>query len=207
VSVVTDGPSPGAGLEEAVFAANAAYLRQLAHAASQSSCVADEFPQSVRGQFAALDDSACHRLSAMPFTLFSLRFADAKYWFSAMGAAQRHEPRDGNSTSLARTAVFLAWHLVRSEPTLVGMTLGMTADVAALYRSLPLSDVDRLAGHTQAALLPRWPTRVAFWGALLAGTDSRYALERARFYGLQLLAAECLTDLPSRTRARSVRSK
>jgi len=207
VPVVAANPLPGRGLEEAVSAANAAYLRQLVKAAAESTPVAAEFSLSVRRRFADLDDSACQRLSVMPFTLFSLRFADTRYWRSAMEGAQRREVRDGHGTSLARTAVFLAWHLVRSEPTLAGVTLGMNADVATLFLALPLSDVDRLAVQTEAALLPRWPTREAFWTPLLAGTGSLPALEHARFYGLQLLAAECLTDLPARSRARAVHPK
>jgi hypothetical protein len=193
-------------LVEAVRAANAAFLGHLAETAPALAGRGIEFPAPIQAALSALSPAACQRLAEMPFTLFSLNFSDAAFWRLAVEDDGPRSRGDDRLAALARTAVFLAWHVVRTEPASAGVTMGMAAEVVAIYRNLPLSALDRLGVRCQSHLAPRWVARPAFWARLLAGAESRSQLELARLYGMQLLAAECLTPPQPRLGARRTRS-
>jgi hypothetical protein len=148
----------------------------------------------------ALDAVARRRVAAVPFTLFSMRFNDTSYWQNLLERPPGG-PRRSEVDGFGRTAVFLAWHLVQAGPATAGVALGMSSEVAALYQWMPLGDLDRIGTMAQAVMTPRWPTNSAFWQRLLAAARSTAAIETARFFGLQLLAAESLVDPRIRSRA------
>jgi len=186
-------------LTEVIRTANDAYLTDLARSASRASADTG-LPPTVMASLSALDGAARRRIASVPFTLFSMRFNDMSYWQAVIerpAATPRRVPSEG----FGRTAVFLAWHLVQTGPAAAGVALGMSSDVAALYQWLPLGDLDRIGGLAQTVMAPRWPTNRAFWQRLLAAARSTVAIETARFFGLQLLAAESLQDGRLRSRA------
>ncbi len=185
-------------LIEAVCAANAAFLDELASTAGCAGALGGLLPAPVMATLVGLDGSERRRAAAVPFTLFSLRFADAPYWRSLIDAPPTLSRRALQGEGVARTAIFLAWHLVQARPATAGLAMGMSVEVSALCRALPLSQLERLGSPCSAVLAPRWPTHGPFWARLLAAARSRAAQERARFFGMQLLAGECLADAPAR---------
>jgi hypothetical protein len=82
----------------------------------------------------------------------------------------------------------------------------MTTEVAAQFRTLTLTDLDRLSAQCQQRLAPRWPHCAEFWKQLACGATSKAALDQARFLGLRLLAAEVLPVPNATKRARVLRS-
>lgn len=189
-----------------IRSANVGYLRALATSCVAPQGLAAELPPAFRARIGSLDAVACTQVAAVPFTLYSLKFGDADYWRAAIHGRLERNVDDPCRVSLARTAVFLAWHLVRSGSCAAGVALGMSAEVADLYRSVPLSQLDGLSECCPAVLVPRWPTRDDFWTNLAAGAVCQDALERARFHGLRLLAAESLAAVPTIKSPRRVRS-
>ena len=141
------------------------------------------------------------RISALPFTLFSLRFSDAAFWRGLIEQSTEPPRRGGVDESFCRTAVFLAWHLAHVGPNTAGMALGMSSDVVALYQWVSLSDLDRLAALAQSAIAPRWPAHSGFWRRLLDAAQYPPSIDAARYFGLHLLAGECLPRDESRLRA------
>jgi hypothetical protein len=188
-----------AALADVICTANDAYLSDLARSASRSQADTG-LPCNVVASLSALDGAARRRIAAVPFTLFSMKFNDTCYWQSVI-ERRAGAPRRSTSEGFGRTAVFLAWHLVQTGHATAGVALGMSSEVAALYQWLPLGDLDRIGGLAQTVVAPRWPTNRAFWQRLLAAARSTVAIDTARFFGLQLLAAETLQDGHLRSRA------
>jgi len=85
-----------------------------------------------------------------------------------------------------------AWHLARSQSAAARLLLGMPASSAALIGHYTLRQIKTLAETHLEWLRPRWPARVQVWRELLLAAVSGdvAALERARLWGLTLLAAE-----------------
>ena len=141
---------------------------------------------------AGLDAGARRGAAACPYTLFNLRFDDLGFWQGIV--ANRTRAGSGSisdEATFARTAVFLAWHLVRSNPLQASLVLGMGRPVQAVWRSLPLSALDAAATAALPHLQARWADKAAFWSKLLGTTAGPAArADAARLLGLQLLAAD-----------------
>jgi hypothetical protein len=180
-----------ADVSASISAANAVFLRELStpqgvHGLPASTAL------PIRAALVQIDDAARHRLSALPFTLYSLGFSDAAYWSRVIAGRDEERALSRACQAMARTGVFLAWHLVRAGPAAASLALGMTAEVAAQFRALTLTDLDRLSSQCQLRLAPRWPNCPEFWKQLACGATNKSALDQARFLGLRLLAAEVL---------------
>src|SRR5215472_6213056 len=81
---------------------------------------------------------------------------------------------------------------LRSQSAAARVLLGMPASSAALIGHYTLRQIQTLAETHLEWLRPRWPARVQVWRELLLAAVSGEvaALERARLWGLTLLAAE-----------------
>jgi hypothetical protein len=142
-----------------------------------------------------LDPFARRAVAGLPYTLFNLRFEDAAFWRDVVREVGR--PGSGSlsdEATFARTAVFLAWHLVQGNDMAPAMVLGMTPAVVDAWRGLPLSALDHAATRALPRLEGRWGDNARFWPKLVAAAraDSALGTLAVRELGLQLLAAQGL---------------
>ena len=183
--------------------------------------------QQLAELWSAIDAAARRRAAACPYLLLDAGFADPLRWRSP-GAL----PQVGDAgvqryacyftvpaaAEVARLVFIYAWHLARTQAPAARLLLGMAASSAALISRHTLPQMQMLAESHLEWLRPRWPARVQVWRELLlaaAGGDTP-ALERAKLWGLTLLAAEArlgtagptaqlalqLTGHPTKSRAR-----
>ena len=194
---VRDGPeSPYAAravLDETALASiretNLAFLVLLAGAGSESLGVNPAAVARIR----ELDAAGLAAVADCPYTLFNLRFEDADFWRGfALESAQPRQSAATERVSFVRMAVFLAWHLARSNELAASLVLGMTPDVQRAWREIPLSALERAAPGVLAHLQARWGRHPTFWIKLLstAAPAARERAEAVRLLGLQLLAAD-----------------
>jgi len=127
-----------------------------------------------------------------PYTLFNLCFQDGAFWRSVQAETRASLPMSGPAAAFGRAAVFLAWHLVRSRELAAPIVLGMTAPVVEVWRVLPVSALDHVAGAVLPHLSARWACHRSFWPALAAAADTGNVqqLNDVRLLGMQLLAAD-----------------
>jgi len=144
---------------------------------------------------ARLDPFARRVVASLPYTLFNARFEDPGFWIAVIrDAAHPGSASLSDEATFARTAVFLAWHLVHGEELTPAMVLGMGPAVASAWRRLPLSAIDFAATRALPALEARWIDHPRFW-MKLASTGrpgARPGNVALRDLGLQLLAAQGL---------------
>ena len=179
---------------ETIYEANAAYLGLVAerHARAPGG-PALGLPAGIVARVAALDAAARSRAARCRYTLFNLRFEDAPFWCSALLDGPRAAPGGrADDASLARTAVFFAWHLVQRGDLAAALALGMTPAVESAWRALPLSRLDRAVVVALPQLVARWGGHARFWPRLLeaAVRDRSDLAADVRLLGLQLLAAD-----------------
>ena len=127
-----------------------------------------------------------------PYTLFNLRFQDGAFWRSVHAETRPSLSVPPAVAGFGRAAVFLAWHLVRSRELAAPIALGMVPPVVAVWRALPLSALDHVAGIVLPYVTARWAGHERFWSALAraAGAGHQSQLTEVRLLGMQLLAAE-----------------
>ena len=127
-----------------------------------------------------------------PYTLFNLCFQDGAFWRSVQAETRASLPISGPAAAFGRAAVFLAWHLVRSRELAAPIVLGMTTPVIEVWRALPVSALDHVAGAVLPHLSARWATHRRFWPALAqaVATGNPQQLTDVRLLGMQLLAAD-----------------
>ena len=197
VTSVRDGPeSPYAAravLDEGALAAiresNRSFLTLAAGAQSESLGIDSVTAARIR----ALDDAGLAAVADCPYTLFNLRFEDADFWRGfGFEAAQPWQSVATERVSFVRMAVFLAWHLARSNELAASLVLGMTPAVQRAWRAIPLSALERAAPGVLVHLQARWGSHPTFWGKLLdtAAPAARERADAVRLLGLQLLAAD-----------------
>jgi hypothetical protein len=197
VTSVRDGPeSPytsRAVLDETALASiretNLAFLALLAGAGSEALGIDPVAAARIR----TLDAAALATIADCPYTLFNLRFEDADFWRGfGLETAQPWQSAATERVSFVRMAVFLAWHLARSNELAASLVLGMTPDVQRAWRSIPLSVLERAAPGVLPHLQARWGRHPTFWIKLLstAAPATRERADAVRLLGLQLLAAD-----------------
>jgi hypothetical protein len=147
-----------------------------------------------------LDAASRQRAAACPYLLLDAGFADPMRW--QMPPAPQVGDAGGNrytcyftvpaAAEVARLVFIYAWHLARSQAAAARLLLGMPESSAALIARYTLRQIQTLAENHLDWLRPRWPARVQVWRELLLAATSGEvaALERARLWGLTLLAAE-----------------
>lgn len=151
----------------------------------------------IAARIAALAPAAREVASRCPYSLFNLRFEDAGFWRAIVRDAGRAASPAAPAApepeaAFTRTAVFLAWHLAQSSEFAAAIVLGMTPEVQATWRALPLPNVERAARLAAPHLRARWGAHARFWPKLLDAAEhpSAQQAERMRLLGLQLLAAD-----------------
>ena len=149
----------------------------------------------------SLDSHAKQRAAACPYLLLDVGFADSSRWqwmdsrqvsttlpapYSTFFTVPRAVP-------VARQVFIYAWHLARSKSVATQILLGMPSHCSHSISACTLPQVHEIAERHHGWLRPRWPSKVKMWRDLLlaAASGEALALENARMYGLQLLAAEC----------------
>jgi len=172
-------------LLQAIHDVNASFLRH-ASAILPDDCV---------GQLAAVLElpGPVRAIAAQcPYTLFDLRFQDGAYWRSVAAETRPALPLSGSAGAFGRAAVFLAWFLVRSGGLAAPIMLGMAPAVTEIWRELPVSDLDHVAGAVLPQLTGRWADHSRFWPALARAAQAGNAqqLTDVRLLGMQLLAAD-----------------
>lgn len=178
---------------DAIREANGAFLSLLA---ARAQVAAGEAVYGLEAGCAArtmaLGDAARRLAASCPYTLFDLRFDDAPFWQGVVRASgSAGSACASDEATFARTAIFLAWHLVRSSSLQASLALGMGRPAQDAWRVLPLSALDSAATLSLPHLTARWGERVGYWSKLLVGTSEPDArLDAARRLGLQLLAAD-----------------
>jgi len=152
------------------------------------------------GAWRSLDAAARRRAASCPYLLLDAGFAERERWRCAAGDALRG---DGaafftvpGALDALRLVLTFAWHLARTQPAAARPLLGMPAMSATALGALTLRQVHGLAERHPGWLRLRWASRPQFWRELLraAGAGEARALERARLYGLTMLAAEARTE-------------
>ena len=151
-------------------------------------------------RIARLDAAGRAAAASCPYTLFNLAFEDARFWRSVVVDA--HAPTLGSiadEATLARTAVFLGWHLAQSNEVTAALALGMTPSAREAWRGLPLSALDRAAMAALPRLEARWGAHARFWPRLLDAASEPFGerVEAVRLLGLQLLAAGGMPASPA----------
>jgi len=147
---------------------------------------------------ARLDPFARRVVASLPYTLFNARFEDPGFWNAVIRDAARPGSASlSDEATFARTAVFLAWHLVHCEELTSAMVLGMGPAVADTWRRLPLSAIDSAATRALPVLRARWVDHPRFWMKLPATgrPGARPGNVALRDLGLQLLAAQGLAPV------------
>jgi hypothetical protein len=185
--------------------ANADFLALVArrHAARPGAGIFGLTAATVAG-IAALDAVGRRAAASCPYTLFNLRFEDGAFWSGvALDPSLAGSGCVSDEATLARTAVFLAWHLAQRSALTAAVVLGVTPPVLQAWRSLPLSAVDRAATVALPHLAARWGDHPLFWPKLLeAGAPAdRGRADSVRLLGLQLLAADGIRAEGARTDA------
>ena len=181
----------------AICEANLGFLALVAdgHATTPQAAVFG-LPAEVAAAVGALDVLGRRAVASCPYTLFNLRFDDGEFW----SALARDKIQDGgrhltDAATFARTAVFLAWHLVRGREQTPQLVMAMTAPVCAALSALPLSALDLAATRVLPVLEARFAEHPRFWPKLVEAAVplGRPRADSARLLGLQLLAAAGLS--------------
>jgi hypothetical protein len=144
---------------------------------------------------ASLEPIARRAAASLPYTLFNLRFEDQGFWQDIVQDAARPGAASlDDDATFARTAVFLAWHLVQGDDAAPAMVLGMAPAVVEVWRRLPLSALDLAATRALPLLEARWGAHARFWPRLSAAVrgEAPSRLVDLRDLGLRLLAAQGL---------------
>jgi hypothetical protein len=189
-----------AGALDSLSELNELCLSLLAEQAAVASGPASGLLQQLGGLWQRLDAASRHRAATCPYLLLDAGFADPLRWQMSpapqVGDAASHRYTCyftvPGAAEVARLVFIYAWHLARTQAAAARLLLGMPESSAALIGRYTLRQIQTLAECRVEWLRPRWPTRVRVWRELLLAAISGEAatLERARLWGLTLLAAE-----------------
>ena len=189
-----------AGALDSLIELNELCLSLLAEQAALRSGPPGGLLQQLGELWQRLDAAARQRAAACPYLLLDAGFADPLRW--QVPPAPQVGDTGGHrytcyftvpaAAEVARLVFIYAWHLARSQSAAARLLLGMPASSAALIGHYTLRQIKTLAETHLEWLRPRWPARVQVWRELLLAAVSGdvAALERARLWGLTLLAAE-----------------
>lgn len=163
-----------AGVLDAVSAVNEQLLEGLSESARGAS---DEFPlpQSLRLKIATLTVEELRKVARCGVYLADANLIDFACWreaaltgeSTALPAAFRAWLPVERSSSLAHSALLVAWHLTQTNPAVARVLLGMSAPGVAAYRALGISDLAHIARHHSDWVRPRWSQRLDVWSDLI----------------------------------------
>ena len=149
-----------------------------------------------------LDSSALQRVAGCNFSLFSLQWHRADEWTRL--AEHSTTNRDQAQTTVnapddamlavlnfMQCAVFFGWHLAQQDERAARFMLGMSAETAAVMRSLDLAQCRYIGQGYRKLLTPRWLHNRYFWSDLLHYGNSG---EAEHFKLIQLLGTQLMAQ-------------
>jgi hypothetical protein len=132
------------------------------------------------------------------YSLFSLRWETAARWHSVIAhrRACSGQQVSGSKRDFVLSALFFAWHLLRSSTLACSYTLDMHDEVQAAFSRFPLADLPQLASLACQWLQPRWPHHPQFWPELLRYGQQGDAtgVRNTLLFGRQLLSGAKLLE-------------
>jgi hypothetical protein len=195
----TCAPVLRADLLARIQALNADYLDLLIAEFEAGDSHAQCFPPRFGAALAQAPRSARQRIAAVPYTLFSLCFEEARFWRTVCAAqpapfAMRYACMSHRSARgvFCEIALLEAWHTARAQPRAAQVLHAMSPEVCGWLAGIPLWQVKRIASEYPGLLMPRWPNNPAFWPDLLrlSGALDAKRFAAAQLLGFQLIAAQ-----------------
>jgi hypothetical protein len=147
-----------------------------------------------------LDADARRRAASCPYLLIDAGFSDPTRWRWFEGTRVSDAPPKPyrsfftvpRAPAVAQQVFMYAWHLAQSNDVVAQILLGIPMQCTHLIGARTLPQIHALAERHPDWIRPRWPNQVKVWRALLlaAASGEALAMEKARMYGLQLIAGE-----------------
>ena len=169
----------------------------------QAARVSSRLPCPAYVELVALDPLRRREAARVPFTLYSARFLDDRYWQQVASAPtlplseykENDEPRQC-LLEFARLAFFFAWHLAIANPPAARLVMGMPPETVDVFREMSPTKVRQVAIDRAEILVPRWADRTSFWSRLLrgAGREGGNAAFDAGMIGIQMIAGEMVAS-------------
>lgn len=152
--------------------------------------------------FLEMTPELASQASQFPFLLLDLHFSESSWWnretFGERVAVKEtaHGPAHiaTRATSIARSALMLAWHTVRTERDASLVLLGLSSVSADAIGSMSLHDLEGVALLEPVGIRPRWSNSHALWVQLLSRPHAQQVDVARDFvlHALQLTAGSYL---------------
>ncbi|MFT3906770.1 MAG: hypothetical protein QM718_10740 [Steroidobacteraceae bacterium] len=183
-------------------------LRMLVTASRATDALAEPFLQPLLSLLANLDESTLASAARFPFLLVDFGFDDPHWWQAVIMDSRAQPVHDPWTVAfprepmmrLARATAMLAWHTIRTDTEASLILLGISPEVASIFRSLRLHDLDVLAERHAQDLLPRWHNQPGVWRQLISCAKST-EVEAAHEFVLHALQLAARASLPGITAA------
>jgi hypothetical protein len=133
-------------------------------------------PHPVRPRLAQLSSSDRRRAAQCGLLLADAGFSDPRRLNQALSESPRnistgpcasHWSSLEHAVALAHSTLFVTWHIVRTNPTVAGVLLGVPSQSAAAYAQIGVRDLAYIAQRNPHWIGPRWPDRLEIWTSLL----------------------------------------
>jgi hypothetical protein len=142
--------------------------------------------------------SAAHA-ARFPFLLLDLHFSEPSWWNSE-DMSRRSSVKDAckvpkaisaGATPIARSALILAWHAVRTERDASLVLLGLSSTSADALETMTLHELEGVALMEPTSIRPRWNNSPALWMQLLQRPQTSHLNVARDFvvHALQLTAS------------------
>lgn len=181
-----------------IHALNADYLELVALSTDSQNSQIRHFAPKMQAALALLAPEHRARIAATPYTLYSLRFEDSRFWRAAcscgaLSVAEKYAlSARALETVFSEAALLQAWHISLTNALAARVLYAMNDVVRGLLATTPLWRIRQIAIEHPNLLMPRWPTNPCFWPDIVAfaraGDWVRHAT--TQLLGTQLIAAE-----------------
>ena len=158
-------------------------------------------PLELSRRIASLRDADRVALSACPYALFDLRFADEAHWLNLLSSDVQWRVRDVPSQQIGaaefvQLALFYCWHIAVSRPMSAPLILGMTERTVRALGGVTVDRLPALIDTQRHHLSVRWVGCTSFWHAVTSAASHPECanLRRAQLFGLQVAAAARLSS-------------
>jgi hypothetical protein len=204
-SAVEERPSPPStllgqeALLESLRTTNLEFLSLMSQLAQASSYYSLDVLGNLSPLFRELTPESAAQASRFPFLLVDLHFTEASWWRSG-AQRQRLSVRDAcgipkdlsaAATSVAHSALILAWHAVRTERDASFVLMGLSGATADALTSMTLRELQSVALQDSTSIQPRWSNSPALWTQLLLRPHTSHMNIAREFvvHALQLTAS------------------
>jgi hypothetical protein len=168
----------------------------------QAARVSSRLPCPAYVELVSMDPFRRREAARVPFTLYSARFLDDRYWQQVASSPTlpltEYPGSDDTRQCLlefARLALFFAWHLAVANPPAARLVMGMPGETVTVFREMSPTKVRQIAMDRAEVFVPRWADRTSFWNRLLRGPGDKGspALD-AGMIGIQMIAGEMVAS-------------